>query len=44
MKSYDQKQADAKLVICVKCGASFFMTLPQPICKACRENTTRESA
>ena len=34
--SYDDKQINAALVTCAKCGRAWYMTAPQPLCRACR--------
>lgn len=34
---YDQKQRDAILTTCLRCGKAFYMTKPAAWCLACRE-------
>ena len=33
---YDDTQREAVLTKCTRCGLSFYMTAPQPLCSVCR--------
>lgn len=39
-RTYDEKQAAAVLVTCAGCGKSWWMTLVQRLCYACRRSAT----
>lgn len=36
-RSWDDMNAEAVLVTCVRCLRDWFMTHPQPVCIACRQ-------
>ena len=36
MSGYDHNQKHAQLVTCAQCGKQWYMTVPQPVCIACR--------
>lgn len=35
-RTYDQRQIEAPLTTCERCGKSWYMTKPEPICDDCR--------
>jgi hypothetical protein len=39
--TYDELQLSATLVQCLACLRHFYMTHPQPVCRACRCARTR---
>ena len=40
-RTYDQIQREAQLVTCIRCGNTYYMTHPKPICVRCQEKETR---
>ena len=40
-RTYDQQQREAQLITCTKCGNSYYMTVPRPLCVRCQEQETR---
>lgn len=41
IRTYDQIQRDAQLVVCQSCGKAYYMTHPQQPCALCRDEAAR---
>lgn len=43
MQSYDERQAAAKLMTCIQCGAAFYVTQPRVVflCVACEDKAAK---